>query len=91
MSPQFHYNILVHANPVDLTSVHVRKLFRLNTFSLRKKKHTIHQVLVTTMLATSMNILLSGPNHPTNQWCWWPDTLILTQAPARLILKVKGH
>ena len=40
-----------------------------------RKKDTIHQV--TTMLATSKNVLFSGHNHPTNHRYCWPDTLIL--------------
>ena len=40
------------------------------------QKATIHQL--TTMLATSKNVLF--PGH--NQRCWWLDTLIIAQAPA---------
>ena len=28
---------------------------------------------------------------PGNHWCWWPDTLIITLASARAIIKVSGH
>ena len=28
---------------------------------------------------------------PANHWCWWPDTLIIERAPARVIIKVMGH
>ena len=33
-------------------------------------------------------------NHwetPGNHWCWWPDTLIITLASVRAIIKVSGH
>ena len=33
------------------------------------KKATIHQV--TTMLATSKNVLIPGHNHPSNHQGWW--------------------
>ena len=44
------------------------------------KKATIHQL--TTMIATSKNVLF--PGH--NQWYWWPNTLIITR-----VLASKGH
>ena len=47
------------------------------------KKTTIHQV--TTMLATSKNVLFPGHNHRY----WWPDTT--GRVPARGIIKVKVH
>ena len=28
---------------------------------------------------------------PGNHWCWWPDTLIIARALARVIIKVLGH
>ena len=28
---------------------------------------------------------------PGNHWCWWPNTLIITLASARAIIKVSGH
>ena len=28
-------------------------------------------------------------SNPANHQCWWPDTLIIAQAPA--IIKVSGH
>ena len=43
--------------------------------SLRKRA-TIH--LVTTMLATSKNVLFPCHNHQY----WWPNTLVIAQAPA---------
>ena len=45
-------------------------------------KNTIHQV--TTMLATSKNILFPDHNHlwPVNHQYWWPDILIIARAPA---------
>ena len=56
----------------------------------RAEKVTIHQL--TTMLATFKNVLFPGHNHaPGNHWCRWTDTLIITQAPARVIIKVLGH
>ena len=50
-----------------------------------RKKATIHQV--TTMLATSENVLF--PGHNPLYWC--PNTLIIVQVPAGVIIKVKGH
>ena len=44
------------------------------------QKATIHQV--TTMLATSENVLFPGHNHHANHQYWWPNTLIIAQAPA---------
>ena len=40
----------------------------------RRNKATIHQV--TTVLATSKNVLFPGHNTPANHWYWWPDTLL---------------
>ena len=59
-------------------------------FYTAQKKATIHQV--TTMLATSKNVLFPGPNHRR----WWPDTLIIAQAPSapvvsRLLLLGPGN
>ena len=53
--------------------------------STQRKKATIHQV--TTMLAISKNVLFPGHNHR----CRCPATLISTQAPARVIIKVNCH
>ena len=59
-----------------------------------KKQHknaTIHQL--TTMVSTYENILFRGPiNHLlyNHQW-WWPDTIIIAQKLAKVIIKVKGH
>ena len=39
------------------------------------KKDTIQQV--TTMLATSKNVLFPGHNHHAKHQNWWPDTLII--------------
>ena len=48
--------------------------------SLRSKA-TIHQV--TTMLATSKNVLFPGHNHllTTSSDYWWPNTLLIAWAP----------
>ena len=43
------------------------------------KKATVQQV--TTMQATTKNVLFPGHNHR----CWWPDTLIIDWAPPRVI------
>ena len=48
------------------------------------EKNTIHEL--TTML-TSINALFPGHNH----LCWWPGTLIIAQAPARVTIKVLRH
>ena len=53
------------------------------------QKATINQV--TTMPATSTNVLFPGHNQHANHWYWWPDTLIIARATARVIIKVKGH
>ena len=50
-----------------------------------RQKATIHQV--TTMLATSKNVIFPGPNHQ----CWWNFTLIITLTGTRPIIKVLGH
>ena len=52
------------------------------------KKNTIHQV--TAMLATSKNVLFPGHNHLLPSGTDDP-TLIIAQAPARLIILVSGH
>ena len=55
-------------------------------------KATIDQV--TTMLATSKNVLFPGQVIITctdNHRHWWPGTLIIALAPAKVIIKVKGH
>ena len=49
-----------------------------------EQKIAIHQV--TTMLATTKNVLFPGHNHV----CWWLDTLIISQVPVRVINKVLG-
>ena len=43
------------------------------------QKATIQQV--TTMLATSENVLFPGHNHLVTTGYWWPDTLIIAGAP----------
>ena len=53
-------------------SVSLRSVFGITL----PQKATMHQV--TTMLATSEHVLFPGHNHRY----WWPDTLIITQAPA---------
>ena len=53
------------------------------------KKATIHQV--TTMLATSKNVLFPGHNHLLTTGIDDPTLLIIARAPARVITKVKGH
>ena len=45
-----------------------------------RKEATIHQV--TTMLATSKNVLFPGPSHLLTTRTDNPDTLIITWAPA---------
>ena len=50
------------------------------------KKATIRQV--TTMLATSKNVLFPSHNHPANHWYWWPCTWITTLAPASEVSSV---
>ena len=52
-------------------------------------KATIHQD--TTMLATSKNVLFPGHDHHANHLYCWPDTLIITQVPVRVIIKANGH
>ena len=44
------------------------------------KNSTIHQV--TTMLATSENVIFPGHTHHANHRYWWPCTLIITLAGA---------
>ena len=39
-----------------------------------------HQVTI--MLTTSKNVPFPGRNHHANHRYWWPDTLIITRAPA---------
>ena len=51
----------------------------LSFFVNTAQKRTIHQV--TTMLATSKNVLFQVHNHHANHRYWWPDTLIITRAP----------
>ena len=53
-----------------------------------RKKAIIHHV--TTMLATSKNVLYPGHNHLLTIGTDDP-TLIIAWAPARVIIKVKGH
>ena len=53
-----------------------------------RKKVTIHKV--TTMLATSKNVLFPGHNHLLTTSTYDP-TLIIARAPAWVIIKVKGH
>ena len=43
------------------------------------EKATFHQV--TTMLATSKNVLFLGHNHHANHRYWWTFTLIIAGAP----------
>ena len=53
------------------------------------KKATIHQL--TTMLSTSKNVLFSRYNHLLTTGDDDPTLLIIARAPARVIIKVKGH
>ena len=52
--------------------VHMCDVAGLNWDGALRKKATIHQV--TTMLATSKNVLFPGHYHLTNHWYWWPFT-----------------
>ena len=55
-----------------------------------RKKATIHQV--TTMPATSKNVLFLGHNHlPANHWYRYPDTIIITLAGDRAIIIASSH
>ena len=56
-----------------------------------RKNTTTHQV--TTMLATSKNVVLvfPGHNHLLTTGTDDPDTLIIAWAPARVMIKVSGH
>ena len=53
------------------------------------KKDTIHQV--TTMLATTKNILFPGHNHVLTTGADDPTLLIIARASPRVIIEVKGH
>ena len=53
------------------------------------QKATIHQV--TTMLATSKNILFPGHNHLLTIGADDPDSVIVARVLVRVIIKVKGH
>ena len=52
-----------------------------------QKNPTIHQV--TTMLATSKNVLFPGHNHPANHW-YWSQPLGDSQSVESSIRKVNG-
>ena len=57
---------------------------------ITEQKATIHQV--TTMLATSKNVLFPGHNHLLiNTGTVWPDTLIITLAGTWAMIKVSSH
>ena len=43
---------------------------------------------VTTMLTYPWKCTVLHCNHLGNHWCWWPNTLIITLASARAIIKV---
>ena len=45
-----------------------------NLYATTVQKAAIHQV--TTMQATSKNVLFPDHNHPANHW-YWPNTLII--------------
>ena len=62
--------------------------FMLQNMTLHKKT-TIHQV--STMLATSKNVVFPGHNHHANHQYWWPFTLIITLAGVWAIIKVLDH
>ena len=60
----------------------------VNTYLLAwGKKATIHQQ--TTMLSTSKNFLYPGHNHLLTTGADDPNTLIITQALPRVIIKAK--
>ena len=49
---------------------------------------------VTTILTYPWKYTVLHCNHLGNtwrHWCWWPNTLIITLASARAIIKVSGH
>ena len=56
--------------------------------SLREKA-TIHQMTI--MLATSKNVLFPGHNHMLTTGTDTSDTWIITQAPLRVIIQLKGN
>ena len=57
-------------------------------YTLRKKA-TIHRV--TTMLATFKNVQFPGHNHLQTTGADDPTLLIIARAPAKVIIKVRGH
>ena len=70
-----HYSKATHA----IWGLTDKGFFCINAiFTLQK--NTTDQI--TTMAATSINVLISGHNHHANHWYWWLETLIITQAPA---------
>ena len=49
---------------------------------------------VTTMLTYPWNVqfyIVTTWETPGNHWCWWPNTLIITLASTRAIIKVSRH
>ena len=77
-------SLSVHTCGFESLPSHTRPLC-LPTYSTLCKKATIYQVTI--MVAISKSFLFPGHNHRY----WWPDTLIITRVPARLIIKVTGH
>ena len=67
-----------------ILGVKILLLYYSTSCSQPAQKATIHQV--TTMLATSKNVLFPGHNHQ----CWWPFTLIITLAGSQASMVDSG-
>ena len=70
------------------------KTKRTSTFVITLMNNHCAKKPVTTMLTYPWKCTVLHCNHwetPGNHWCWWPDTLIIARALARVIIKVLGH
>ena len=70
----------------ELHMIKISKSDRLNCDVITTQKNTIHHV--TTMLATSENVLFLGHNHLLTTGADDP-TLIMARAQARVIIKMR--
>ena len=90
-------------NPSELTTRMLITMYVVRIFFLREieffasiryavslcKKSSNHQANHTP--GNVQFYIVTTWETPGNHWCWWPNTLIITLASARAIIKVSGH
>ena len=73
-------------------------IYEVNYVNIRcnifQYKHWAFRYLISDASHTPGNVqfyIVITWETPGNHWCWWPNTLIITLATARAIIKVSGH